>query len=58
MYLFIKGFEELYGFCVLALPVKKMEKGMKKKNRFQKRKLKLLLALSGLEYIQGGCFPD
>jgi len=57
MYLFVKSFEELYDFCVLALSVKKKWK-KEGKIGFKKRKLKLLLALSGLEYIQGGCFPD
>ncbi len=46
-----------------------MEKGRKREreeeDREEERKknsvstiLKLVLALSGLEYIQGGCFPD
>jgi len=43
-----------------------MEKGRKRDRGKEKRKkknsvstiLKLVLALSGLEYIQGGCFPD
>jgi hypothetical protein len=30
----------------------------KKEGKGSEGKIKLLLALSGLEYIQGGCFPD
>jgi hypothetical protein len=39
---------------VLALSIKKNEE----KEGKERRKKNYLLALSGLEDIQGGCFPD
>jgi hypothetical protein len=36
---------------------RKRERGKRIKNSVSTI-LKLVLALSGLEYIQGGCFPD
>jgi hypothetical protein len=50
--------------CISALCLKKNEeKERKKREKEKKRKfgfndLKLVLALSWLEDIQGGCFPD
>jgi len=60
--LFVEVLKNVW-FCVLALSVKKngekegKERRKKKKEREEKEK-KLILALSGWEYIQGGCFPD
>ncbi len=62
VYVFVcVDFEKLCDFFVLALSVKKNERKRReriKEKKFRFNDLKLVLALSGLEDIQGGCFPD
>jgi MoaA/NifB/PqqE/SkfB family radical SAM enzyme len=54
MHLFVEILRRCMILCVSAL----YKKRKKRKEKREGKKKSYLLALSGLEDIQGGCFPD